>query len=135
VLHDDHINVFGYQEADADGHLVPLGALIRTSYGRDENPPADLAETDRHRILRRGISYGPEFQADEPAYPGGGPVPQDNDRGLLFLSHQGSIVRGFEFISRSGLTLPTSLRSNPVSTHSSASRRANDSWPSRPTLT
>jgi Dyp-type peroxidase family len=97
VLHDDHINDFEYQEHDSDGHLMPRAAHIRKSYPRDEEPPGD-AEGDRHRILRRGIPYGPELSVQEPPYPGSGQVPDTQDRGLLFVCYQSSIERGFEFI-------------------------------------
>lgn len=54
-----------------------------------------------HRILRRGIPYGADFVPGEQLYPGTGPVPDDQDRGLLFLCYQASIENGFEFIQHS----------------------------------
>jgi Dyp-type peroxidase family len=97
ALADRRINDFDYESHDADGHLVPRAAHIRKAYPRDEQPPGDH-EADRHRILRRGIPYGPEFQQGEPAYPGGPTVPDNQDRGLVFVCYQSSISRGFEFI-------------------------------------
>jgi Dyp-type peroxidase family len=99
VLHDDHINNFKYAEHDADGHAVPKAAHIRKSYPRDQQPPGGL-EANRHRILRRGIPYGPEVQPTETPY-GTEPVPDERDRGLLFIGYQSSITGGFEFIQRS----------------------------------
>jgi Dyp-type peroxidase family len=96
VLADNHINDFDYQGRDADGHAVPRAAHIRKSYPRDQQPPGE-DESERHRILRRGIPYGPEVAAGESPY-GGGPVPDNQDRGLLFLCYQADIERGFEFI-------------------------------------
>jgi Dyp-type peroxidase family len=96
VLDDHHINDFDYDK-DPDGLLVPRAAHIRKVNPRSQTPPGK-AESDRHRILRRGIAYGPEFEEAEPAYPGSGPVPDTQDRGLLFLCYQASIERGFEFI-------------------------------------
>lgn len=52
-------------------------------------------------MIGRGIVYGPEFQETEPPYPGNGPVPDTQDRGLLFLCYQSSIARGFEFVQQS----------------------------------
>lgn len=94
------INHFGYHEHDADGHLTPRAAHIRKAYPRDEQPPG-AEEANRHRLLRRGIVYGPDFVPTEHPYPGSGPVPEDQDRGLLFLCYQSSIARGFEFVQQS----------------------------------
>jgi Dyp-type peroxidase family len=97
VLDDAHINNFGYQQHDADGHLMPKAAHVRKANPRD-GQPAGKDESNRHRIARRGITYGPEFVEGEVPY-GGGPVPEDDrDRGLLFICYQSSIERGFEFI-------------------------------------
>lgn len=104
VLEDEHINNFGYAEHDVDGHLTPRAAHIRKSYPRDEQPPG-REEANRHRILRRGIPYGPEFVPTEPAY-GGGPVADGQDRGLLFICYQSSIERGFEFVQTSWANQP-----------------------------
>jgi Dyp-type peroxidase family len=97
LVDDRHINDFDYAE-DQDGHLVPHAAHIRKANPRSAEPPGK-AESSRHRILRRGIPYGPEFVPGEPAYPGAGvPPPDDQDRGLIFVCYQSSIARGFEFI-------------------------------------
>lgn len=103
VLDDDHINAFGYA-ADPDGTHVPRSAHIRKTYPRDQANPG-LAEADRHRILRRGIPYGPEFQPSEPPY-GQGPIADDRDRGLLFICYQASIQRGFAFIQQTWVNTP-----------------------------
>jgi deferrochelatase/peroxidase EfeB len=63
---------------------------------RSSNPPGK-AESNRHRILRRGIPYGPEFQPGEQPY-GQEPVGDDRDRGLLFVCYQASLARGFNFL-------------------------------------
>jgi Dyp-type peroxidase family len=96
VLDDSHINHFDYAD-DQDGQRVPRAAHIRKMNPRAEEPPG-RGEANRHRILRRGIPYGPEFEPGEPPYPGGPAVPDNQDRGLLFLCYQGSITRGFEFV-------------------------------------
>jgi Dyp-type peroxidase family len=105
VLADDHINNFAYQVHDADGHIVPRAAHIRKSYPRDENPPG-ADEANRHRVIRRGIPYGNEFQAQEQPYPPTGPIPADQDRGLLFGCYQASIIRGFEFVQTQWANVP-----------------------------
>jgi Dyp-type peroxidase family len=97
ILSDSKINNFDYDPQDADGHLVPRAAHIRKVNPRGGQPPG-REDSNRHRILRRGVPYGPEFQPGEPPYPGGPSVPDDQDRGLLFVCYQSSLARGFEFI-------------------------------------
>lgn len=89
---------FGYEPQDGDGHLVPRGAHIRKAFPRDEDPPG-RPESERHRLLRRGIPYGPEFTEGEPEY-GTEPPPDERDRGLIFLCYQASIAEGFEVVQR-----------------------------------
>lgn len=89
-------NDFGYEPQDGDGHLVPRGAHIRKVFPRDSEPPG-RPEAERHRILRRGIPYGPEFTEGEPEY-GSEPPPDERDRGLVFLCYQASIKEGFEVV-------------------------------------
>lgn len=95
ILGDPKIDNFDYDQ-DPDGKLVPRAAHIRKTNPRSAEPPGK-AESNRHRILRRGVPYGPEFAPGEAVY-GQGPVPDTQDRGLLFLCYQSSISRGFEFI-------------------------------------
>lgn len=94
-LSSEEINNFDYS-ADPDGFVMPRAAHIRKTNPRASNPPGQ-DQSNRHRILRRGIQYGSGFQPGEAAYGGG--IPVDNqDRGLLFLCYQSSIAHGFEFI-------------------------------------
>lgn len=97
LLEDEKINNFEFEPQDADGHLVPRAAHIRKMYPRNENPPGK-SQAESHRILRRGIPYGLDFEPTEPAYPGEGAPPDHQDRGLLFGCYQSSIERGFEFL-------------------------------------
>lgn len=94
VLTNEKINKFDFSD-DHDGLRVPRAAHIRKT-----NPRADaLADGDssaRHRMLRRGIIYGPEFTPGETPY--GEVVPDAQDRGLLFVNYQASISRTFEFV-------------------------------------
>lgn len=99
VLGDDQINAFDYEPGDADGGHVPRAAHIRKVNPRSENPPGKQ-ESNRHRMLRRGIPYGPEFEPTEPPY-AQGPVGDDRDRGLLFLCYQSSLSRSFMFVQQS----------------------------------
>jgi Dyp-type peroxidase family len=94
VLENEHINNFDYTD-DKDAARVPRAAHIRKM-----NPRADVLpdgdSSGRHRMVRRGIPYGPEFQPGETPY--GQVVPDTQDRGLLFVNYQSSIARTFEFV-------------------------------------
>lgn len=95
ALASDEIDNFDYDQ-DPDGKLMPRAAHIRKTNPRSAVPPGK-DESNRHRILRRGIPYGPEIVPGETPYGGGAPV-DGQDRGLLFLCYQSSIANGFEFI-------------------------------------
>ncbi len=88
--------------ADADGSRCPFSAHIRKAYPRDDEalkaPPLsdpELGEpaTQTHRLLRRGLPYGPVSPSTPDA-----PVLDDIDRGLQFLAYQTSIENQFEFV-------------------------------------
>ena len=97
LLSDQEINDFEY-DRDGDGAIVPRAAHIRKAYPRNEaTPGGGEADTQTHRLLRRGIAYGEPFDIGAPA---GTPHGGDADRGLLFLCYQRSIVDQFEFVQR-----------------------------------
>jgi Dyp-type peroxidase family len=100
LLDEMRVNNFEFAEDDGDGTLVPRAAHIRKVYPRDSRTPTGLeADTQTHRILRRGIPFGQSFHDGTPAdSPTGAGAPFPNDRGLLFLAYQSSIERQFEFI-------------------------------------
>jgi Dyp-type peroxidase family len=81
-------NDFRYTEVDPDGLRCPLGAHIRRSNPRDLLG-FDGALTFRHRMIRRGIPYGPPL-------PHGVVEPDGAPRGLLFVCYIASISRQFE---------------------------------------
>jgi deferrochelatase/peroxidase EfeB len=66
------------------------------AHTRKTNPRADLPSTEVHRIIRRGIPYGPEVSKDEAAS-----NRSTQQRGLLFVSYQSSIFNGFQFLQES----------------------------------
>jgi len=79
---------------DFDGVTCPLGAHVRKVNPRDESTDqGDSPRTLRHRLLRRGIPYGADY---DPAKPGS----DKEDRGLLFIAYQSSIERQFEFLQQ-----------------------------------
>jgi Dyp-type peroxidase family len=81
-------NAFGYGD-DLDGRRCPIGAHIRRANPRDGMGAADPL-VRRHRMLRRGIPYGPALPE--------GAADDGNERGLLFLALMADIERQFEFV-------------------------------------
>jgi len=92
---------FGYRDSDAHGFKCPIGSHVRRSNPRDTlgpDGPTALKTANRHRILRRGRSYG-----HRPADPR---VADDVDRGLLFLCLNTDIERQFEFVQQTWINNP-----------------------------
>jgi Dyp-type peroxidase family len=82
---------------DTVGAVCPFAGHIRKAYPRDDissnpkkNSGPNEADTETHRLLRRGIPFGEPFDATI--------IPDDGNRGLLFLGYQTSIVEQFEFV-------------------------------------
>jgi Dyp-type peroxidase family len=88
----DHkgINDFSYA-GDPGGLQCPLGAHIRRANPRDSAGFFDGRLSNRHRIIRRGRSYGPPL-------PPGATEDDGIDRGLIFVCFNASIWRQFETI-------------------------------------
>jgi Dyp-type peroxidase family len=82
------INDFRYQADDPQGLRCPIGAHIRRANPRDTN---NRDEARRHRLFRRGISYG-GLPLKE------GSSGDGNRRGTLFVSLQARIDRQFEIV-------------------------------------
>jgi Dyp-type peroxidase family len=81
-------NAFSYA-GDAGGRRCPVGSHVRRANPR-ESLPFEGALVNRHRMIRRGIPYGPplpEGAADDGA-----------ERGVVFMCLQASIARQFEFV-------------------------------------
>ncbi|PPJ57342.1 hypothetical protein CBER1_01382 [Cercospora berteroae] len=72
-----------------DRMVCPLGAHIRKTNPRGDQPGNGRESVNPHRILRRGIPYGPEISENPNA-----------ERGLLFACYQSNLGQGFEFIQR-----------------------------------
>lgn len=82
------VNDFRYGD-DPAGLRCPAGAHVRRTNPRDALDGGD-ARTRRHRIVRRGMPYGPPL----------GPGTEDDgrERGLMFVCFNASIARQFEMI-------------------------------------
>jgi Dyp-type peroxidase family len=88
-------NDFRYLDADADGRRCPIGAHVRRANPRDglgwKGLDGSGLLTFRHRVIRRGMPYGPSLPA--------GVLEDDaQDRGLVFVCFNASLSRQFEGI-------------------------------------
>jgi Dyp-type peroxidase family len=84
----DRVDDFRYGD-DPDGVRCPIGAHIRRANPRDALG-WDGALSLRHRMIRRGVSYGPP--PEDPA------VDDGIDRGLVFTCFVASLERQFETV-------------------------------------
>lgn len=83
-------NGFDYAD-DPDGTHTPLDSHIRKT-----NPRDDAVFRDRgHKMLRRGIPFGPRYDAEPGA-----------ERGMLFSAYMASIEDQFEFVQRHWVNNP-----------------------------
>jgi Dyp-type peroxidase family len=83
---------------DPNGKLTPIFSHIRVVNSRDDDirggtaaPAENRSANDMHRILRRGIPYGPTWSRDSE-------TKHQHPRGMLFLCYQRDIERQFEYI-------------------------------------
>jgi Dyp-type peroxidase family len=88
---------------DSDGARCPFSGHIRKAYPRDdENTPPPVPDphlnesrTQTHRLLRRGLPYGPVSASTIDT-----PFTDEVDRGLQFLAYQTSVENQFEFVTK-----------------------------------
>lgn len=81
-------NDFLYRQTDPRGEITPYFSHVRKTNPRDHFLIDDV---DNHRILRRGIPYGPKWKRNNPA-------DRNTDRGLLFVCFQRDLLKQFEYI-------------------------------------
>lgn len=85
---DARLDDFGYAD-DPHGFRCPLGAHIRRANPRD-GAGLGFEVTRRHRMIRRGMPYGPPLANGAP--------PDGAKRGLAFVCFVASLERQFEFV-------------------------------------
>ncbi|RYC54895.1 hypothetical protein CHU98_g11314 [Xylaria longipes] len=86
----------------------PFAAHIRKS-----NPRSDVDDksAEKHRIIRRGIPFGPEVSAKEISDK---KTAKDLERGLLFACYQSNLGNGFQFIQKAWANNPDFPFKNPI---------------------
>ncbi len=117
---------------DPKGRRCPFHAHIRKANPRNEVPLLIniVAQEQRRRIARRGITYGVRGDTDATSEPPSGGV------GLLFMCYQSDIRRQFEFIQRRWANNPDFLKSNtgpdPVIAQGDDDEHDEEDWPNWP---
>jgi Dyp-type peroxidase family len=113
------LNDFDYAD-DPHGVHTPRFAHIRLA-----NPRDSMFENATHRLLRRGIPFGPPAADQEAA------AKDESERGLLLNAFMASIDDQFEFVQRNWMSNPPETLDGPdpvigVSAHPSILRREGD---------
>ena len=94
-------NNFSYYPTDPDGIECPIGSHIRRCNPRDSlgpDPATALNSANRHRLLRRGRSYGRPLE---------NPLVDDGaERGLHFICLNSDLERQFEFVQQTWVSNP-----------------------------
>lgn len=103
-------NDFAYHADDAHGLGCPIGAHVRRANPRDSLPPrpgepASVAVNKRHRLLRRGRTYGTPLSVED-ALRQSQDQDQGDERGLHFVALCADIARQFEFVTHTWLLNP-----------------------------
>lgn len=83
-------NVFTFDQGNQE--KCPFAAHVRKMNPRGDIPNDAI---NPHRVMRRGIQYGPEVDARERSQ-----HKTEKDRGLLFVSYQSSLGKGFQFLQK-----------------------------------
>ncbi len=93
----DQLNNFDYATSeggngydDRQGYWCPVGSHIRRAHPRSHRVAGGGGH--RHRLVRRGLPYGPEYDPGNPD--------DDHERGLLGLFIGASLADQFEFIMK-----------------------------------
>lgn len=90
-------NVFTFDKDSQE--KCPFAAHVRKMNPRgdfDGVVPDPKAAINTHRIIRRGIQYGPETTEHENQQ-----NKTEKDRGLLFVCYQSNLANGFQFLQKS----------------------------------
>jgi Dyp-type peroxidase family len=100
---------FGYHDADRFGYRCPVGAHIRRANPRDSlepDPQTSATVSNRHRLLRRGRTYGQPVAESMEARDVLAAHDREGERGLHFVCLNTDIARQFEFVQHTWVNNP-----------------------------
>ena len=92
IVKDRQRNVNFTFNNDLDGGRCPIGAHVRRTNPRDAFG-FNGRLTNRRRVTRRGLPYGPYVPEDQP-------VRDDEEHGIVFMALNASLFRQFEFLQQ-----------------------------------
>ena len=106
-------NHFTYDQTDPQGFACPIGSHIRRTNPRDsfiyETPDESFTKSNRHRIARRAVSFGPPHAFDPTDLERGlipsGVYEETKPRGIHFFAVNANISRQFELVQHTWATL------------------------------
>ncbi len=96
-------DAFRYRVEDAEGFQCPLGSHIRRGNPRDTlgfGVPSGVAQSKRHRLIRRARIYAGECQQAEKAGCGHEDGRRGCGQGLFFIAINADLDRQFEFVQQ-----------------------------------
>jgi len=102
-------NHFDYRQSDPEGLKCPFAAHIRRSNPKDSldtDRATSIAIAKRHRLLRRGRSYGPPLTEKLNPLDCLKGEETNVERGLYFISINADIGRQFEFVQNGWINNP-----------------------------
>jgi Dyp-type peroxidase family len=108
-------NDFMYRADDPTGLSCPIGSHIRRTNPRDsqlhitDTPEESLKAVNHHRIVRRGIPYGPLLYPEREIEHGNAPIdlePDGQERGLHFWAINANTKLQFEFVQQTWVDNP-----------------------------
>lgn len=84
-------NIFTFDSGSQE--KCPFAAHVRKMNPRGDIPT--VSAINPHRVIRRGIQYGPEVnEGEKKAHK------TEKDRGLLFVCYQSNLSAGFQFLQK-----------------------------------
>jgi Dyp-type peroxidase family len=111
----EHVDpeAFDYAHDDPHGLACPFGAHIRRTNPRAtlaRDPDMGLSKSKKHRILRRGRTYGepftPHLTPDEIIKAADAVAGLPGERGLHFMCYNADIANQFEFVQQTWVNGP-----------------------------
>lgn len=107
--HMEDDNNFDFRNSDPHGLKCPFASHIRRSNPKDSldtDRKTSISVSNKHRILRRGRSYGPPIAETLKPIDCLNATKCDDDRGLHFICLGADIGRQFEFVQNAWINNP-----------------------------
>jgi Dyp-type peroxidase family len=103
------VSTFEFRKSDDSGLKCPIASHVRRTNPRDSldmKAPESVKVSNKHRILRRGRSYGPPLAASMRPMDCLNAAECADERGLYFIALNSDIGRQFEFVQNAWVNNP-----------------------------